>query len=120
VTAYAIQSAPHSGLTVAYNTPGAPAVTANTAPTGSDVAMLINNASGSSVNLDLHIPYQIDSNPVATPSGGAGPARRIPVAAGATMIVPIPTEVYGDPANASLVTFDISAITSINLAIVRF
>lgn len=121
MTAYAVQAAPHAGLIpIAYNTPGAPATTANTAPTGSDVALLLNNNSGSSINVDLRIPYTVDTNPVATPAGGAGPARRFVVAAGQDAILPLPPEVYGDPANNSLATFDISVITSINVAIVRF
>jgi hypothetical protein len=121
VTAYAVQTAPHAGLIpVAYNTPGAPATTGNTSPTGSDVAMLCKNASGASVNVDVHIPYTVDTNPVSTPAGGAGPARRFAVGAGADAIIPLPPEVYGDPANSSLATFDISAVTSISVAIVRF
>jgi hypothetical protein len=118
-TAYAVQIAPHAGAQLTYTIPTQ--TTGHTAPTGSDLALICKNASGGSINVDLHIPSSntVDGLVVATPAGAAGPARRVAVAAGADELIPLPDTVYADPANGGLVTFDVSAFASFSIACVR-
>jgi hypothetical protein len=117
VTAFTMQAMTHAGGLITYT---APAATNNTAPPGADVSLIIKNASGGSVNVDIHIPASntVDGLVVATPAGGAAPARRVVAAVGDTLI-PIPDNVYADPSNSGLATFDVSSITSITAACVR-
>jgi hypothetical protein len=116
-TALTVQSAPHSGLTVTYSTPTQ--TTGHTAPTGSDVALLIKNGGAGTLNVDLHAPGAIDGILLATPAGAAAPSRRVVVGITSDGIIPVPTEVYGDPVTG-LITFDIGQTTSVTFACVRF
>lgn len=114
MAAYSVQVAPHTGLAVDKSV--APATTGNTAPTGTGTALLVNNGSGGSINVDVHVPGTVDGLAVATPSGGAAPSRRVAVANGAEALIPLPA-LYG---NASgLATFDLSSATSVTVACVR-
>jgi hypothetical protein len=115
-TALSVQSAPHGGLDIAYSTPTQ--TTGHTAPVGPGVALLVKNGSASPINVDMHVPGTIDGLAVATPSGGAGPARRIAVTNAHDELIPLDA-MYGDPANSGLATFDLSAFTTILIACVR-
>lgn len=115
-SALTVQAVPHAGLLpVVYTTPTQ--TTGHTAPTGADFDLLVKVASGGPINVDVHIPGTIDTNPVATPAGAAGPSRRFACATGDNYI-PLPTEVYGDPVTG-LATFDLASFATITLACVR-
>jgi hypothetical protein len=118
-TALSVQVAPPGGQLVAFSTPTQ--TTGHTAPTGSDVVLKVQNASGGSINCDLHIPAAntvFSGLSVATPAGAAGPSRRVACAIGLTEI-PLDPVAYSDPANNGLATFDLSAFASVTLACTR-
>jgi hypothetical protein len=118
-TALAVQVATPTGLLVTYSTPTQ--TTGHTAPTGQDVILIVKNASGGSINCDLHVPAAIPSPGglgVPTPSAAAAPSRRVVCAVGDTQI-PLDPAVYGDPAAGGLATFDLSAFASTTLACTR-
>lgn len=119
-TALSVQVVPPTGLQVAYSTPTQS--TGHTAPTGADVVLKVNNASGGSINCDVLIPASrtvFDGLSVATPAGAAGPARRVACAAGALTEIPLKSETYADPANNQLASFNLSAFASVTLACTR-
>lgn len=78
---------------------------------GAHVAIIVTNASGSSVNLTVDPPGQTDYG-VATPS------KVIAVAAGATKAIPM-LSLYRDPADSYLVSLTWSATTDVTFAVVR-
>jgi hypothetical protein len=108
------QAFSHNGGAIAYTTTasGTPlAATANTAPCGQNLALLIKNASGSSINVQLTVPAAVtaDGMAVTTPFVVA-------VANGADAIIPLPSIRYADPVTG-LATFGFSATpTSVSAA----
>ena len=102
-------------LTAAMQTPTQ--TTGHTAPCAPDAFLAVANGSGASINVDVHVPGTVDSLPVATPTGGAAPARRVAVAAGHTELIPIPLDTYGGV--SGLATFDLSAYASVTFCAVR-
>jgi len=118
-TALTTNAVPHTGLDLdsVMQTPTQAA--GHTAPTASDMALMVKNGSGAPINVDVHIVTQVDGVAVATPSAGLAPARRVAVAAGHTEVIPVPDSVYADPSIGGLCTFDLSAYASVTMAAVR-
>lgn len=113
-TALALQTAPKGGLLVVKSTPTQ--TTGHSAPVGDDITLTVYNASGSSLNCDIHVTKTGPNGlPVATPSGAAAASRRVACAVGDTQI-PLSSDFdRGD----GMCTFDLSAFASTTLACTR-
>jgi hypothetical protein len=104
VTAYTINPVTHAGFNLDA-TAVAPATTNNTVPGGANCALYVKNASGAPINVTFHFVPTINTD------GNAVASRVVAVPAGNAMLIPV-QDAYEDPATA-LVTFDVSAITSV-------
>jgi len=109
------QSFAHAGAAITYTTTasGTPlASTANTAPCGQGLALLVKNGSASPITLQMTVPtaVTVDGMAVTTPF-------TLAIANGADAILPLPTARYSDPTNSGLATFGFSATpTSVSVA----
>ncbi len=106
-TVLTVQTAPHTGLDISYSTPTQ--TDGHTAPTGGGIGLLVKNTSGG-VTVTLVTPGTVDGLAVAD--------RTVTVTAGHDELIPLPYEVYGDPATG-LVTFNLSAFANTTMACVR-
>lgn len=112
MTAFPAQIAVHAGTELAWANPEA---ADNTAVTGPGFGLLVSNASGSPVNVTLHIA---DKNKAH--GRLAVTSRVVAVADGKTQAIPLPDSVYGS-ATTGLVTFDCSGtVASVTCACVSF
>jgi len=84
MTAYALQSPAHAGLTLSSTTPTTGAV--DTCPTGANIVMVIVGPSSASATVAIPLPAY---------DGQAVTARSFTVASGAIGAVPMPASVYG-------------------------
>lgn len=84
MTAYALQTPGHAGLTLAPTTPTTGAV--DTCPTGANIVMVIVGPSSASATVALPLPNY---------DGQAVTARSFTVASGAMGTIPVPPNVYG-------------------------
>jgi hypothetical protein len=117
-SAFSVQSFTPGGAAVNYTTTvsgpgGALTQTGNTAPSGAGIGLLVKNASGSSINVQVNVPTGItlDGLPQTSPVV-------IAVANGADAIIPCRPQRYADPVTG-LVTFGFSAVpTSVSVACV--
>lgn len=84
MTAYALQTPAHAGLTLTPTTPTTGAV--DTCPTGANIGLLIVGPSSASATVAIPVP-NVD--------GLAVTSRSVTVASGQTWLVPMPSTVYG-------------------------
>lgn len=114
-TAYTLQNPPHAGATL---TEAAPATTANTAPCGQGVGLLVKNGSGSSITVTIAVPAAITLDGLgignATPGSGG---RVVTVAANSDALIPLVASTYMDP-STGLATFAVSAVTTVLCAVI--
>lgn len=110
---------PHAGGAVNYSTTvsGGLAQTGNTTPCGPGLALLVKNASGSSIDVRVKVPAGVTADGIgignATPGSGFRP---VTVANNADAIIPLPIYPYQDP-STGLAGFDFSATpTSVSVA----
>jgi hypothetical protein len=112
--ALTVQSFPHNGAAIAYTTSGSGtplATTANTAPCGPGLALLVKNGSGSTLTVTFTVPTSVTVDGMAVAAASA----TFTVATGADAIFPLPATRYKDPA-AGLATFALSSVTSVSAA----
>jgi hypothetical protein len=113
MAALTVQVVPHAGVTPTLTT-GLGGTTANTAPCGSGLALMLVNTAGTTCNIDVRVASNVtvDGLAVTTPSGAAAPARRfqLPAVANSVSFIPLMASVYGDP-TTGLATFDVAAGT---------
>ena len=111
------QTAGHAGLApVVYAVGGGTLLTtANTAPCGAGLGLLVKNGSGSPITVTIAVPaaYTFDGLPIAQTLAG----RQVTVGAGADAIIPLVASTYGDPVTG-LATFAVSAVTTVSAACV--
>lgn len=84
MTAYALQTPAHAGLTLSSTTPTTGAV--DTCPTGANIVMFIVGPSSASASVAIPVP-NVD--------GLAVTSRSFSVASGAIGVIPMPSTVYG-------------------------
>jgi hypothetical protein len=113
MTAYVVQNAPHAGLAPIAET--APATTANTAPCGNGIALLVKNGSGSSITVTIAVPAAKTFDGLAI--GGTAAGRVVTVAANSDALIPLVDATYTDPATG-LCSFAVSAITTVLCAVI--
>jgi hypothetical protein len=108
------QVAGHAGLNPVTQTAALGGTTANTAPCGPGLGLMLINGAAATCNVDMLTASNVgvDGLAVTTPAGATGPARRVvlPATIGAITIIPLVASVYGDPVTG-LATFNIAAGT---------
>lgn len=112
--ALAVQSFPHNGAAITYTTSGSGtplATTANTAPCGAGLGLLIKNGSGGTLTVTFTVPASITVDGMAVAAASA----TFTVASAADEIFPLPPARYQDPVSA-LATFALSSVTSVSAA----
>jgi len=111
------QSFPPAGAAVVYTTSGSAtplATTANTAPTGSGLGLLVKNGGGSPVTVNMTIPSAITLDGIVQTT-----PLTISVAAGADEVIPLRPQRYADPTIGGLATFGLSSVTSVSVACIN-
>lgn len=106
MAALTLQTAPHAGLNPATLTTGLGGTTGNTAPTGSQVALVLINGAAATVLVTLKVP-------AATTVDGLAISNRtvtLPATSGAVTVIPLPVTPFADPVTG-LATFDVAAGT---------
>jgi hypothetical protein len=113
MAALTAQVVPHAGVTPTL-TSSLGGTTANTAPCGSGLALMLVNGAAATCNIDVLTASNagVDGLAVATPAGASGPARRftLPATSGSVSFIPLVASVYGDPVTG-LATFNAAAGT---------
>lgn len=109
------QSFPPASAAITYTTSGAGglATSANTAPTGPGLCLLVKNGSGSGMTCSLTIPAGItlDGITQTTP-------LVVNIGTGADQMIPLRPQRYADPVTG-LATFALSTVTSVSVACVN-
>ncbi len=105
---------PHNGAAITYTTSGSGslATTANTAPCGQDLALLVKNGSGGTLTVNFTVPstVTVDGLPLTTPYAPT-------LATGADGVYPLVAARYAD-ATTGLATIGFSTVTSVSVAVV--
>lgn len=113
MAALTVQVVPHAGVTPTL-TSSLGGTTANTAPCGSGLALMLVNGAAATCNIDVRVASNVtvDGLAVTTPAGAVGPARRftLPATSGSVSFIPLVASVYADP-TTGLATFDVAAGT---------
>ncbi len=104
-TILTVTGIPHTGLDLdgAYVTPTD--LASHKAPTGEGIALIVANTSGGTT-VTLYTPNTVDGLAIAD--------RTVTVTAAHTEMIPLPRDVYGDPADSYRAKFDISGTAGNN------